>query len=90
MDVIVGIYYRPYSQDEDTDDLFLKELRNISPSTILIFVGHFSLPDVIWEHHIDDTNRSRRVLKHLDDNFLVWVLREPAEKGALLGSFLVN
>lgn len=30
VDVIVGIYYRPHSQGEDTDELFLKELRNSS------------------------------------------------------------
>jgi len=33
------------------------------------------LPDVNWEYHAADTNRSRRILKHLDDNFLVYVLR---------------
>lgn len=86
----MGIYYRPHSQDEDTDELFLKELRNISTSTTLVFVGHFCLPDVNWKQHIDSTNRSKIVLKRMDDNFLVQVLRDPAEKGALLDFFLVN
>lgn len=86
----MGIFYRPLSQDEDTNELFFKKLRSISTSATLVFVGHFSLPDVMWEHHTDDTNRSRRVLKHMDDNFLVWVLRQPAGKVALLDSFLVN
>lgn len=84
------MYYRPASRDDDTDYLFFKELRNISTSTTLVLVGHFSLPDVNWEHDTDGTNRSRRVLKHLDDNFLVWVLGEPAEKNACLDLFLVN
>jgi len=29
-------------------------------------------------------NRSRKFLKHVEDNFLVQVVREPAEKGTLL------
>ena len=43
------------------------------------------MPDVNWGYHTADTSRSRRFLKHLDDNFIVvQVLREPTRKGALL------
>lgn len=35
-------------------------------------------------------NRSRRFLKHLDENFLVRVLRELRRKGVLLDVLLVN
>ena len=31
-DVVVGVFYRPPSQDNDTDELFYKELRDISRS----------------------------------------------------------
>lgn len=45
-DIIVGVYYRPPRQDDDTDELFLKELRDTSRSTVLVLMGDFSLPDV--------------------------------------------
>ena len=53
-------------------------------------MGDFNLPDINWEYHIAETKRSRRFLKHLDDNFLVQVQREPTRKGALLDLLLVN
>ncbi|GAB0182550.1 hypothetical protein GRJ2_000720300 [Grus japonensis] len=89
-DVIVGVYYRPPSQDDATDELFFKELREASRSTALVFIGDFNLPDVNWEHHTADTSRSRSFLKHLDDNFLVQVLKESTRKGALLDLLLMN
>ncbi|GAB0190604.1 hypothetical protein GRJ2_001525700 [Grus japonensis] len=89
-DVVVGVYYRPPSQDDATDELFFKELREASRSTALVLMGDFNLPDVNWEHHTADTSRSRSFLKHLDDNFLVQVLKEPMRKGALLDLLLVN
>ncbi|GAB0203307.1 hypothetical protein GRJ2_002796300 [Grus japonensis] len=89
-DVVVGVYYRPPSQDDATDELFFKELREASRSTALVLMGDFNLPDVNWEHHTADTSRSRSFLKHLDDNFLVQLLKEPTRKGALLDLLLVN
>ncbi|GAB0207049.1 ubiquitin-associated protein 1 [Grus japonensis] len=67
-----------------------KELREASKSTALVLMGDFNLPDVNWEHHTADTSRSRSFLKHLDDNFLVQLLKEPTRKGALLDLLLVN
>ncbi|GAB0203202.1 hypothetical protein GRJ2_002785800 [Grus japonensis] len=89
-DVVVGVYYRPPSQDDATDELFFKELREASRSTALVLMGDFNLPDINWEHHTADTSRSRSFLKHLDDNFLVQLLKEPTRKGALLDLLLVN
>ena len=79
----MGIYYRPPRQDDDTD-----ELRDTSRSTVLVLMG--DLPDIDWDYHTADMSRSRRFLKHLDDNFLVQVLREPTRKGALLDLLLEN
>ncbi|KAK4819838.1 hypothetical protein QYF61_012983 [Mycteria americana] len=58
--------------------------------TALVLMGDFNFPDVNWEHHIADTNKSRKFLKHVGDNFLVQVPREPTRKGALLDLLLVN
>lgn len=39
----MGTDYRPPSQDDDTNELFLKELRDASKSTALVLTGDFSL-----------------------------------------------
>lgn len=83
-------YYRPPSQDNKTNELFFKELRDISRSDTLVLMVYFSLPDENWEYPTADTDRSRRFLKGLDGNFLVQVLRELSRKGALLDLLLVN
>ena len=49
-------------------------------------MDYFNMPNVNWEYHTAD--RNRRFLKHLGDNFLVQVLREPMRKGALLDLLL--
>jgi len=48
------------------------------------------LPAINCDYHMANTSRSRRFLKHLEDNFLVQVLREPTRKGALLDLLLEN
>ena len=56
----------------------------------LVLMGDFNLPHVNWEYHTAGTNRSRRFLNHLDDNFLVQVLKELTRKGAFLDMLLIN
>ena len=90
MDVVVGVYYQPPSQDDNTDELFYKELRNLSRSAALVLMGDFNFPDVNWKHHTVDTNRCRKFLKHVEDDFLMQVLRELTRKGALLDLLFVN
>lgn len=50
----------------------------------------FNFPHVNWEHHAVNTNGCRKFLKHVEDNFLVQVLKEPARKGALPDLLFVN
>ena len=82
--VVVGIYHQPRNHDNDTNELFYKELRDISRSAALVLMGDFNFPDINWEYHTADTNRSRKFLMHIEGNFLVQVLREPTRKGAFL------
>jgi len=51
-------------------------------------MGAFNLPD--WECHTAAANTSRIFLKHLDDNFLVRVLRELVRKLSIPDLSLVN
>lgn len=59
--VIMGVYYRPPIQNGDADELFFKELRNISKLTTLILTGDFNLTNVN-EYHTANTSRSRRFI----------------------------
>ena len=87
---VVGVYYRPPSQDDHTDESFCKESRDMSRSGALVLMGNFKFPDVNWEYHTADPNRSRKILQDVVDNFLVQVLREPRSKGALLDLLFVK
>lgn len=53
-------------------------------------MGDFNFQVVTWEYHTADLNKSRRFLKHLDDNVLVQVLREPTRQVAFLDLLLVD
>jgi len=88
VNVVVGVYYQPHSQDDDSDELFYKELRDICRSTALVLMSDFNFPDITWKSHTVDTKRSRKSLKHAKDYFLVQVLREPPRKAALLDLFV--
>ena len=67
-DAVVGVYYQPPSQDDDINELFYKESRDISRSTALVLMDDFNFPAVNWEYHTADTNGSRKFLKHAEDN----------------------
>jgi len=50
----------------------------------LVVMGDYNFPDINGEYHLADTNRSGTFLKHVEEHFLVQVLRELTRKGALL------
>lgn len=89
-DDVAGIYCKPPRQDDTTDELFYKEIKDKSTSTALVFMGDFNFPDINREYHTVESNRYRKFLKHTEGNFLVQVLREMNRKGALLGLWFVN
>lgn len=64
-DVVVGVYYRPPSQDDSTAEPLFKELRDTSKSASLLLMGDFSFPDINWEYSTADIDRFRRFLKDL-------------------------
>lgn len=66
----MGVYYRIPNQNNDTDKLSFEELRDASKAIAFAFMGDFILPEINWEHHTVGTNRARRFLKDLDDNFM--------------------
>ncbi|GAB0208399.1 mitochondrial enolase superfamily member 1 [Grus japonensis] len=89
-DVVVGVYYQSFSQDVSTDELFYRQLGEISGSVALVLVGDFNFPDINWEYHTAVMSRSWKFLKFVGDNFLSQVLSESTRKDALLDLLFVN
>lgn len=59
MNVTLGIFYRPSSQDNDSNELFFEEQRNTSKSTALVLMGDFDLAEITWKHHTAGTTQAR-------------------------------
>ncbi|KAK4831196.1 hypothetical protein QYF61_015928 [Mycteria americana] len=89
-DIVVGVCYRPPNQDEETDELFYKQLGEASRSLALVLVGNFNLPDVCWKYNTAERKQSRRFLERVADNFLTQLVREPTREGALLDLLFMN
>ncbi|RMC00385.1 hypothetical protein DUI87_22993 [Hirundo rustica rustica] len=45
-DILLGVCYHPPNQEEEVDNLFYKQLENVSGSSALVLVGDFNLPDI--------------------------------------------
>ncbi|KAK4816200.1 hypothetical protein QYF61_012665 [Mycteria americana] len=89
-DIVVGVCYRPPNQDEETDELFYKQLGEASRSLALVLVGDFNLPDVCWKYNTAERKQSRRFLERVADNFLTQLVSEPTREGALLDLLFTN
>ncbi|KAK4820048.1 hypothetical protein QYF61_017894 [Mycteria americana] len=89
-DIVVGVCYRPPNQDEETDELFYKQLGEASRSLALVLVGDFNLPDVCWKYSTAERKQSRRFLECVADNFLTQLVSEPTREGAPLDLLFTN
>ncbi|RMC21511.1 hypothetical protein DUI87_02377 [Hirundo rustica rustica] len=69
-DILLGVCYHPPNQEEEVDNLFYKQLENVSGSSTLVLVGDFNLPDIIWELDTAEKRQSRKFLECMEDNFL--------------------
>ena len=57
-DVVVGVYYQSSSQDSSTDELFYRQLGEISGLVALVLMGDLNFPDINWEYHTAVTSKS--------------------------------
>ncbi|KAK4819016.1 LOW QUALITY PROTEIN: hypothetical protein QYF61_024132 [Mycteria americana] len=89
-DIAVGVCYRPPNQDEETDELFYKQLGEASRLLALVLVGDFNLPDICWKYNTAERKQSRRFLERVADNFLTQLVSEPPGEGALLDLLSTN
>lgn len=61
----LGVYYRPPSQDSNTNELLFKKLKAASKSMALVLMKDFNLSKVKSEHRTAGTKRTIRFLKHM-------------------------
>ena len=76
-DILLGVCYRPPNQDEEVDEVFYKQLAEISKLVALVLVGDFNLLDVCWKYNTAEKKQSRRFLECVEDNFLTQLVSEP-------------
>ncbi|KAJ7422298.1 hypothetical protein WISP_38572 [Willisornis vidua] len=60
VDNLLGVCYRPLKQDDEGDELFYKQLADVSKSPALVLMSDFNLPDICWELNIAEKRQSRR------------------------------
>ena len=89
-DILVGVCYRLPNQNEEVDELFYEQTREVVLSLALILVEDVSFPDICWEYDTVQKKKSRRVLGCMEDNFLLQLVREPAREGALTDLLFTN
>ncbi|KAK4826087.1 hypothetical protein QYF61_005046 [Mycteria americana] len=89
-DIMVGVCYGPPNQDEEADEIFYKQLGEVSQLLALVLVGDFNLPDVCWRYNTAEREQSRRFLGCVADNFLTQLVTEPTREDALLDLVFVN
>ena len=87
-DIMVGVCYRPPNQDEEADEIFSKQLGEVSQVLALVLVGEFNLPDVC--RNAAERKQSRRFPQCVEENFLTQLVREPTTEGAPLDLLFVN
>lgn len=89
-DAVVGVYYRPPTQDNGTDELLYMQFGEISGSVTLILMGHSHFLGINWLYHTTTASKSGKFLKHLEGNFLPQLLRLQTQKIALLDLFEIR
>ena len=64
-DVIAGVYHRSPSQEDSTDEVFYRQLGEISGLAALVLMGDFNFPHISWEYHTAVTSKSGKFLNML-------------------------
>ncbi|RMC20151.1 hypothetical protein DUI87_00997 [Hirundo rustica rustica] len=89
-DILLGVCFRPPNQEEEVDNLFYKQLENVSRSSTLVLVGDFNLPDICWELNTAEKRQSRKFLECMEDNFLSQLVGEPTRGRTMLDLLFAN
>ncbi|KAK4824952.1 hypothetical protein QYF61_021640 [Mycteria americana] len=85
-----GVALYTTHQDEEADEIFYKQLGEVSQSLALVLVGDFNLPDAHWKYKTAERKQSRRFLECVEDNLLTQLVSEPMREGTPLDLLFVN
>jgi len=77
-DILLGVCYRPPSQDEEEYEVFYKRLAEVSQSLALVLMESFNLLDICSKYKTAERKQSRRILECVEDNFLTQLVNEPS------------
>jgi len=86
-DIMMGICYRPPNQDEKANEIFCKQLGEVSRLLTLVLVGDFNFTDVCWGYNTVDRKQSTRFLECVEDPEIV---SKPARESVPLGLLFVH
>lgn len=73
-DAVIDFYHSSCSQNDSTDLLFNRQLREISELVVPVLLGDSNFSDINREHHTVVTSKSGKFLKYVGDNFLSQIL----------------
>ena len=77
VDILVGVFYRQPNQDEETDEVFYKQLVEVTQSPALVLMGDLNFPDICWKYNTVLRKQSRRFLECMGHSFLTQLVSEP-------------
>uniref|UniRef100_A0A803T8Q3 Reverse transcriptase domain-containing protein n=1 Tax=Anolis carolinensis TaxID=28377 RepID=A0A803T8Q3_ANOCA len=89
-DLVVGVYYRPPSQDEGLDEAFCQQLTKQAQRRDIVVMGDFNYPDICWKTNSAKSTKSNKFLTCLADNFMVQKVEEATRGSATLDLILTN
>lgn len=89
-DILVGSCYRPSSQDGEADEMFFRQLGEVSQLPALTLMGDFNLQEVCWQYNTAERKQSRRFLGCVEANSLTQLVRDSTREGVPLDMLLVN
>ena len=67
-DIGVGVCSRPPNRDEEVDEIFCKQLGEVSRWLALVLAVDFNLPDACWKYSPGERKQSRRFLERVEDD----------------------
>ncbi|KAJ7414311.1 dtw domain-containing protein 2 [Willisornis vidua] len=88
-EILMGVCYGPSNQDDEGDELFYKQLADVSKLPAVVLMDDFNLPDICWELNTAK-RQSRRFLDCIEDDFLLQLVNEPTRGGVLLNPLFTN
>ena len=59
MDILVGAFYKPPDWDEETDEVFYKQLAEVAQSPALVLMEDFNFPDIYYTLYYGNILQSR-------------------------------